>query len=41
MNALEVRATIGLALVYALRLIGQEFTDHDPAGHRPSESQDQ
>ncbi len=32
MNALEIRATIDLALIYALRMVGLKFTDHDPAG---------
>lgn len=32
MNILEIRAAVGLALIYALRMIGPEFTGHDPAG---------
>lgn len=32
MNAFEIHATVGLALIYALRMIGHEFTGHEPAG---------
>ena len=34
MNALEIRATVGLALIYALRMIGQEFSGHGAARFR-------
>lgn len=34
MNALEIRATVGLALIYALRMVGPKFTDLGPAGLR-------
>ena len=38
MNALEIRATVGLALIYALRMIGPEFTGHGAAGFGTQET---